>query len=254
MFSRACFRVSRLGRPTLARTIVISPAINDHPAYHFPAVLPFGFDFVNDELKSILESRNVDVDNLEKQYNNQIQNDAEFNNPALPREGSLLWGYIYANRLIKSKIDLKTLSKEDEYMINYLRATIEELEVRLSRYYPNLDYIGEYNKRLELARQNINKNYENAKNDSIATIIEENSNNYIKLFENNSFIDKYDENDKFCDFLPSNLEEKLITWFEYYFDHSSDNTNVSKYFNSIQQIEKSIETPINALSKELKQV
>ena len=244
------------------RGLVISPAINESAAHQFAPVLPFGFDFVSDELREMLTARNVDVEGLERKYNVQIQNDAEFNNAALPSEGSTLWAYVYANRLVKAKVQLDSLTADEEYMLNYLRAQIEELDQRMRRYYPNFDWKGEYERQLRAAKDELAggddyKGYERAKVSAITSLICDNENGddkYISLFGNNAFIDAYDENDKFNDFLPKELENKMIEYYKFYYDHSSSSTDAREYFDGIQKLEKLIETPMNALSKQIKTV
>eukprot|EP01084_Bolivina_argentea_P106726 190928_1 len=89
----------------IRRNIVINPALNTSPAFHNPAVLPFGINFIDNDLRKHLLNKNIDIDELEKLYYHQVCDDAEFNNSKLPQSyDSPLWGFIYGQRLVEAKV------------------------------------------------------------------------------------------------------------------------------------------------------
>eukprot|EP01083_Nonionella_stella_P264684 897549_1 len=141
-------RLARILNPKWAstRNVMNNPALNTHPAFRQPSVVPFGIDFLEDDLRSKLESRGIDCDSLEKEYYHQCQDDMEWNAARLPRSyDSKLWGFIYGQRLVSAAYQLSTIQEDEKYMINYLNETIKELTMRMNRFYPSFDYKSQIN-------------------------------------------------------------------------------------------------------------
>ncbi|ETO06325.1 hypothetical protein RFI_31069 [Reticulomyxa filosa] len=167
---------------------------------HIPdAVLPFNFDFVDDRLRKALVRRKINVDEVERLYNSQVRNDYEFNSPALPQQDSPLWGYVYGEHLVRSKVRLETLSKEEEFLRKYLQCTVDELTTRMKRYYPQLDWQSRFEYEIAQVKLPINEELEDCYADATAEVISRSPSAYISFHKNNAFIQKYDDNDEFKD-------------------------------------------------------
>ena len=248
------------------RSIVINPALNTNPAFRNPTIIPFGIDFIDNDLKKYLNEKNVDIDNIEKLYYQQCQQDQELNNCRLPRSyDSKLWGFIYGQRLISAKYQLDTIGDDEKYLINYLNETINELTMRMNRFYPSFDYKSQINALKKTNDNDNNEQYTESYNKALAEIISNDPQLFInKVFKNNAFICDNDDDkenqeeeenndDKYNDFLPSKVEQDLINNYQFEWDFNSNlTTNFESYFNRISKFENIFSTKIDSLSKNLR--
>lgn len=245
------------------REITINPALNTNPAFRNPTFIPFGINFIdnNDKLKNYLIEKEVDIDNIEKIYYQQCQQDLEFNNDRLPRSyDSKLWGFIYGQRLISAKYQLDTIRDDEKYLINYLNETINELTMRMNRFYPSFDYKSQIEalKNKENEENKDNQQFQESYNKALAEIISNDPQLFInKVFKNNSFIPEIESNDdnddKYNDYLPQKTEQDLINNYQFEWDFNSNlTTNFESYFNRISKIENILSPKIDSLSKNLR--
>merc|ERR1719189_2974373 len=122
-------------------------------------------------------------------YYRQCQDDAEFNGARLPSSyESKLWGYIYGERLVSSQHQLSTLGKDEEHMAGYLRATVDELTMRMNRFYPSLDYKSQIQaaalKEEKDASGALSKEYQSAYNEALADVISRDPAGFVATFQN----------------------------------------------------------------------
>eukprot|EP01083_Nonionella_stella_P031492 86237_1 len=247
------FARAKFVRPKLARSVIANPALNTNPAFRNPAIVPFGIDFVDNDLRKQLNERQVDVDELESMYYQQCQNDAEFNAPKLPRAyDSKLWGFIYGERLVNAKHKLDSIQEEELFLTNYLNETVKELTMRMNRFYPNFDYKSQIKAANKASANNPSDAYTSAYNEALSEIIsqEGGAQRFIGIFKNNAFVDNSDEKD----FLPQSVEDELIAYYQFKWDVNSSLTNgFESYFESIAQLEQVLSPKIDSLSSHLRQ-
>jgi len=237
---------------------VNNPALNTHPAYRNPAFIPFGVNFIDDDLRTCLAQRNVDVDEVEKIYYHQLQDDAEFNNSRLPSSyESPLWGYIYGQRLVAAKYQLDTLRDDEQFLANYLKQTVDELTMRMNRFYPSFDYKSQI-EALKLRESRVEQaDYVAAYNQALADIISQKPREFVhKVFANNAFIPaqmESDADDKYGDYLPQQVESDLIEHYRFEWDFNSNLTaNFQSYFERMSRMERVLAPKIDSLSKHLR--
>lgn len=235
------------------RSIVSNPALNTNPAFRNPAVVPFGIEFVDNDLRKVLNDEEI-VDDLEKMYYRQCQEDAELNGTRLPRShDSKLWGFIYGQRLVSAQHQLDTLSESEKFMANYLKETISELTMKMNRYYPDLDYKAQVEAAKKVAEAG--PEYTECYNEALGEVIVADPQRFISIFKNNAFIPEQtvSSDDKFGDHLPEELENEMVSHFELEWDLGSTLTSkFEPYFDRMSKIEKVLSPKMDSLSKNLR--
>jgi hypothetical protein len=250
-FSKALLK--RTGVRSIVSPGIVNAAVNDNPSYIHRAVLPFGFDFVDARLRKALDARGVDVDALEGAYGQQRQNDHEFNHNVLPREQSRLWPYAYGEWLARSQVRLDTLSEEEQFMGNYLKSLTTELEGRMTTMYPELDWRALVKQQTVAVNEEINEAFEDAYADATATIIARDPQKYIEFFKNNAFVPRTDDDDKYSDHFPRDVEESLAKRFEFVWDYASPSADPRKYFDALQKLDSALSVPVDAIGGDIRQ-
>jgi len=255
-------RQQRLGgflRRSQSRGIVSNPALNTNPAFRNPAIVPFGIEFVDDGLRKELDEADAGLaDEVETLYYRQCQEDAELNSARLPRTyESPLWGFIYGQRLVSAQTQLDTLDDDERFMSNYLRETIDELTMRMNRFYPALDYGAQVAAAKAELAQKEDPAYTACYNAALRQVIVEDPQRFVAIFKNNAFLSDADcaasEDDKFGDFLPERVEGELTGHFQYAWDANSALTdNFSAYFARISRLEAVVAPKVDSLSKNLR--
>lgn len=239
------------------RSVVSNPALNTNPAFRNPAIMPFGMEFIDDDLRQKLNAENEEIaDKVESLYFRQCQEDAELNGTRLPRaHDSRLWGFIYGQRLVSAQHELDTLSDDEQFMANRLRETVAELEMKMKRYFPDLDY------RAQIAAAKRERppcsEHTECRNEAMATLMARDPAAFVAVFQNNAFIPpralEEDQDDKFGDFLPLEVEQALLSRFEVEWAFGSNLTSsFEPYFERMARMEAVVSPKVDSLSKNLR--
>jgi len=240
----------------LTRSIVSNPALNTNPAFRNPAIVPLGIEFVDDDLRKILDAQSEGmVDNLESMYYRQCQEEAELSGTRLPRShDSKLWGFIYGHRLVSAQHELDTLSESEKFRTNYLKETITELTMKMNRYYPDLDYKSQ----VEAAKKEavVDPKYTECYNEALGEVIVEDPQRFLSVFKNNAFIPAAADSspeDKFGDYLPEEVEAEMVSHFELEWDLGSTLTSkFEPYLAKMSKMEGILSPKMDSLSKNLR--
>jgi len=242
----------------LTRTVVTNPALNTNPAFRNPAVVPFGIEFVDDALRKELDKVHGGLaDEVETMYYRQCQEDAELNGTRLPRShDSKLWGFIYGERLVSAQRQLDSLAEDEQFMANQLRATIDELSMKMKRYYPSLDFAAQ----TAGGRDSIedDPDYAECYNEALAAVIAADPKRFVAIFKNNAFIPAEAladsaADDRFGDHLPSDIEQALCSHFELQWDLKSPlAVGLDPYFERMSKMEQVVSPKMDSLSKNLR--
>lgn len=224
------------------RSLITQPTILDQGEHTCPVFLnpPSQPDFeFGDALRSQLEAKGVDLDYIDLRIFQVKQDNHEFDVPALPRERSGCWAYLWGNRYVKNQVLLETLKPEDDYLRGYLTSLTEEYRRKMKIHYPEIDVANRKAKQLALLNNQprvFDRLYQDAKLEALSDFIQQDTEAYFNLYKNNSYISQYDEGDSFGYDIPAEMEAKLEGLMKLDWDKDAKSPNVGPYVQMITQL------------------
>jgi len=256
MLSRFSNRVPALAGKC-RRSLITQPTIlvqGEHcvPIFLNPPTQPdreFG-----EALRSSCEAKGVDLDHIDLRMFQIKQENIEFQAPALPREDSKCWGYLWGNRYVKNQVLLETLKAEDDYLRGYLTKFTEEYRRKMKIHYPNVDIESRKSKclaALKGGKSDFAKFYEEAKVDALSDYIRDDPDGYLGLYKNNSYISSYDDGDSFGYDIPAAMEAKLEGLMQLDWDKDSSNADVTPYVQMISQLTEAMQPRMAKMNPKL---
>lgn len=236
MFSRFSRRVTPLAtrhtRQIILQPTVVTQGENTVPIFLNPPSKE-DYDFSN-ALRLKLEGKNIDLDHLDLKIFQIKQENYEFDPPALPREQSSIWGYLWGNRLITHLRLLENLQPADEYLRGYLEKISEELRRKMRIHYTGLDW--ESKKAASGKTGGFSELYRHAKLEAVADFVAEDADAFLNLYRNNSYISNYDDGDNFGYNIPTHLEGKLEGLMKFDWDQHASKPDVAPYVELVSSL------------------
>lgn len=245
MISRFLQRSPALGG-SCRRSLITQPTVLNQGEHCVPIFLnpPSSPDLAfGAALRSKCASKGVDLDYVDLRMFQIKQDNYEFEPPALPRESSSCWGYIWGNRFVKNKVLLETLKPEDDYLRGYLTQLTEEYSRKMKIHYPSVDIESRKAKQLAALKstsQAFDTYYMEAKLDALSDFIASDTDAYLNLYKNNSYISNYDDGDTFGYDIPKEMEAKLEGLMKFDWDKDSANVDLGPYVQIITQLTDSV--------------
>jgi len=190
-------------------------------------------------LRAKCAEKGVDLDYVDLRMFQIKQENFEFEPPALPREQSQCWGYMWGNRYVKNQVLLDTLKPEDDYLRGYLTVNTEEYRRKMKIHFPNVDVESRRSKCLTAMKSSpsdFEKLYQEAKVDALSDYIRDDTDAYLGLYKNNSYISSYDEGDAFGYDIPQAMEAKMEGMMKLDWDKDSSSPDVTPYVKMISQL------------------
>jgi len=205
-------------------------------------------------LRSKCVEKGVDLDYVDLRMFQIKQENVEFEAPALPREQSKCWGYLWGNRLVKNQVLLETLKAEDDYLRGYLTQFTNEHSRKMKIHYPNVDVEGRKSKcltALKSSPSDFEKLYQEAKIDALSDYIRDDTDGYLGLYKNNSYISSYDDGDTFGYDIPAAMEAKLEGLMQLDWDKDSSTPDVTPYVKMIAQLTDAMQPKLAKMNPKL---
>lgn len=205
-------------------------------------------------LRMKCEENGVDVEYCDLRHYQTKHENYEFDAPALPRENSGCWAYLWGNRYVKNQILLETLKDEDDYLRGYLTDITNEYSRKMRVHYPDVDCEGRKNSLLEAQKKNpegFARMYLEAKIEALADYVKADTEGYLNLYKNNSYISKFDEGDSFGYDIPQEMESKLEGLMKFDWDQTVSNPDVTPYVKIIGQLNEFAEPKMKKMNAKL---
>jgi hypothetical protein len=140
---------------------------------------------------------------------------------------------------VKNQVLLETLKPEDDYLRGYLTQFTEEYRRKMKIHYPNVDVESRKQKFLAALKGNpseFDEVYRQAKVDALSDFIRDDTDAYLSLYKNNSYISSYDDGDTFGYDIPADMEAKLEGLMKLDWDKDSSSPDVTPYVQMISQL------------------
>jgi len=205
-------------------------------------------------LRARLEENGVEMDFIDNKQFQVKQENFEFDAPALPREMSRAWGFLWGNRLVKCEVLLKTLKPQDEYLRGYLEKHGDELKRKMKIHFPDLDWQSKVAKSLaglQATPCGFNQLYNESKLEALAEFVKDEPETFVDFYRNNSYISSYDDNDSFGYNIPSTMEAKLEGLMQFDWDQSAAKPDVSRYVSIVGDLVECVDPLMKTLDPKL---
>jgi len=201
------------------------------------------------KLRANLAARGVKVTDIDLAIFQTKQENYEFDTPALPKEDSPVWGHMWGNALVKNQVLLETLSEEDDYLRGYLEKTTEELRRKMTIHYPKVDVAAK--KAAMLNAMKSSSLYTDAKVEALADFVQEDTDAYLNLYRNNSYISSYDEGDAYGYDIPSSMQAKIEGLAQFDWDSAGACTDPTPYVQMTAQFTDALGPKMKAANSKL---
>jgi len=202
------------------------------------------------KLRAKLQKLGVNVTDIDLAIFQKKQENYEFDTPALPTEDSPLYGYMWGNGLVKNQVLLETLSEEDDYLRGYLEKTTEELYRKMTIHYPKVNVKAKKAAMLK-AMKSSSSLYTDAKVDALADFVKEDTDAYLNLYRNNSYISSYNDGDAYGYDIPTDMQAKIEGLAQFDWDSAGACTDPTPYVQMTSQLSDAVGSKMKAANPKL---
>lgn len=252
-------RISRAGpvATRCTRHLITQPTIitqGDHCAPIFLNPPSQGDADFGEALRMKCEEKKVDLEYVDLRMYQIKHENYEFDAPALPRENSGCWAYLWGNRYVKNQVLLETLKDEDDYLRGYLTDITNEYSRKMRVHFPKVDCQGRKKALLESQKKNpegFAKLYLEAKLDALSDYVQADTDGYLNLYKNNSYISSFDDGDSFGYDVPLEMETKIAGLAKFEWDQTVSNPDVNPYVQIISQLTDSVGPKLKTMNPKL---